>query len=358
MKNICFSVKVILSCLILGLSSRAWLQSASHLYFDGVNDYVETNSFVLEGIGGDFTFEAIIKGWEMEQGVDPTIATNRWSTIAGNTFYLKNNGLGPRLLCFSHGNDEYFIPDNGGIATSLLNGECHHVAIVKSGNDISFYADGICFGTLVSPYYYCDNLYGHNLKIGRDFLYNDDSFFHSFQGVIGQVRFWHCARTPSEIFDNMYASLTGTEPNLLAYWELNEGIDQLVLEKKSMTFDGFLGNSDVIDSADPMWIDKDYCAEDENGGHETNGIVTTQLSETLTLYPNPTNGAQVFILVPNGSKVSNINIYNLNGELVLSPVPAIYDSQMGISCDELSKGLYIVEIDFNSEVVIEKLIIN
>ena len=44
-----------------------------------------------------------------------------------------------------------------------------------------------------------------------------------FNGYIDEVRIWSKARTPQEIYENMFCRLTGTESNLVGYWNFDNG---------------------------------------------------------------------------------------------------------------------------------------
>ncbi|MFT5824068.1 MAG: hypothetical protein ACI8ZM_005334 [Crocinitomix sp.] len=346
-------------------SIPATSQSSSHLYFDGVNDFLETQDPLLNTISSDFTFEATIKGNSAEQGENPTILSNRWSAIKGNSFFFQENGDAPRELCFSHGNDLYFIPDNGSFDGDFLDGFCHHIAIVKEEGDISFYVDGTLYGVLVNPYYYCDVLDSPaDIWIGTDHHYD-----RPFKGVIGQVRVWNDARTNEEITLNMHTSLEGTESDLFGYWELNEGSGQIVLEKTSLEWSGYLGESVSADGFDPDWFDGDYCINDGDYGDGEDDEVddeqedSTASIENITiaevvLYPNPVIDNQLTVDFGSDLKPAKITVISISGKEVLQKQVKQDVTRVKLDVSDLTTGIYFVKIESAHESITKKVIVN
>ncbi|NOQ71950.1 MAG: T9SS type A sorting domain-containing protein [Crocinitomix sp.] len=341
-------------------------QSEAHLYFDGVNDFLETQDPLLNTVSSDFTFEAIIKGNSEEQGENPTILSNRWSPIKGNSFFFQENGDAPRELCFSHGNDLYYIPDNGPFDGDFLDGFCHHIAIVKKDGDIFFYADGNLYGVIINPYYYCDVLDSPaDIWIGTDHHYD-----RPFKGVIGQVRIWNDARTSEEVILNMHASLEGTESDLFGYWELDEGSGQIVFEKTSLEWSGYLGESTGTDGFDPDWFEGDYCindgdygdgeddeVEDEQEDDSTASVENSTIAE-IALYPNPVNDNELTIDFGSDLKPVTITIISISGKEVLQRQVTQTAAKVKLDVSELTKGIYFVKIEAVNQTITKKVIVN
>lgn len=75
-----------------------------------------------------------------------------------------------------------------------------------------------------------------------------------FSGLIDEVRIWNVARSAQEIADNMNVKLTGSEPGLVAYWQLDEGSGDTATDATGNAHDMRLGDEVGADSADPAWV--------------------------------------------------------------------------------------------------------
>lgn len=96
----------------------------------------------------------------------------------------------------------------------------YHVAIVCSKDDkmVRIYRDCVVVaeGGVTYP---GDGLF----KIDHlAMISSGTSYFRNYCSM-GQVKFWKVARTVQELKDNMYFSANPKNPNLIAYWPMNEG---------------------------------------------------------------------------------------------------------------------------------------
>ncbi|OJJ21013.1 hypothetical protein BKI52_10590 [marine bacterium AO1-C] len=170
------------------------------LSFNGTTDYVLTS---LNQPAGDFTMEAWIQ-YEGAAGdnFQPIIASTNQEFFIG-----KNNG-----------NTNFGIQDGGYDGTinsaNAFDGNWHHVAVSRSGTSISLFIDGVFVfsGTF-------SGAATSTLRIGNE--PESGGFF--FTGKIDEVRIWNVAKTCAEINATKDIELTGTETDLLAYYNFNHG---------------------------------------------------------------------------------------------------------------------------------------
>jgi len=219
------------------------------LYFDGNDDRIQAPGTGLNAIGtGDFTFEAQIRGQETGQVTSPSIFSNRVSSSGGVLFFLASwTPAGPnRVLSVQLGGTNYLILNNGTYNASILDGECHHVAITRQGTLLSFYIDGALIGTKTLATTL--SVAAGDLVIGGDNVSSNQ-----FEGHISDVRIWNVAHTAVEIQNSATGLLTGTEPNLIANWQLNEGNGQTIFDNSSNVYDGVLGTNASTENTDPSW---------------------------------------------------------------------------------------------------------
>jgi gliding motility-associated-like protein len=223
------------------------------LAFDGTNDYVEAENTACNAIGmGDFTVEAWVNGDLIGQNAHPTIFSNRPTPGVGVDFFFHNNWGGSlyKMLCIQLAGVNYFVFDNGTFDASFFDGTCHHVAITREGTLLTFFADGVSFGTRTIGGGATPSVgSGAPLWIGQDGPTNN-----TYEGHISQVRIWDDVRTDAEIMDNKDISIPGVSPGLVGYWELNEGVGQIANDATG-TADGELGSTPAVDGNDPAWGD-------------------------------------------------------------------------------------------------------
>ena len=68
------------------------------------------------------------------------------------------------------------------------------------------------------------------------------SYSNGLNGQLDDFRVWSKARSQAEIADDMLHPLTGTEPNLVAYWSFDDSSGTLVRDSTLNHHDGILTN--------------------------------------------------------------------------------------------------------------------
>jgi len=171
------------------------------LYLDGVNDYVAVSDAgaAVIPISGDFTVEA----WAYAPA--GTTGTRQFLSqgTSGNAFYL---GMTSGSIRAGDG------WANTGV-TFPLDG-WNHVAVTKSATETRLFVNGQLAGSR-GP---IPNPVKTEFRLGRTY----GAFGEYWSGGIDEVRVWNVARDEREIRRTMATPFTGTEPNLVAYYRLNE----------------------------------------------------------------------------------------------------------------------------------------
>ncbi|MGB0879579.1 MAG: LamG-like jellyroll fold domain-containing protein [Polaribacter sp.] len=294
-------ITLILSMFIIILLSNK-LISQNAMRFDGTDDYIEVPSTALNSLNSDnFTFEAWVQGLEADQDLHPMIFSSRES--GGGTsqgvmfgFHARWGGASHKMLYVQLEGRNYFVMNNGS-AGSILDGNCHHVAISREENTLLFFVDGVQIGTRSisgNP----TTVSSGDMSIGRDVITSSSKF----DGKIGQVRIWDHTRSSSEITSTMNTSISGSTSGLLGYWEFTTGSGQTAIDKTG-TANGQLGSTASVDNNDPEWdslcdniIEPEptdegaYCCEGENlvenGNFESgNTGFTSDYIQSTTTYP-------------------------------------------------------------------------
>lgn len=185
------------------------------LDFDGVDDLVSIGNSLNTTLSTINTFT--VEAW-----VNPATISGL-GVIAGNYNYPANNNEMQFLL--RRVNDQYQFYVDGGTgytaansgAGTAHNGNWQHVVGTWDGTTISIYVDGQLMGS--TPYT------GAAFKVSsNDIAFGNNAIGESFQGQIDDIRIWGVTRTQTEIQDNAYQCLNGSETGLLAYYNLNESM--------------------------------------------------------------------------------------------------------------------------------------
>jgi len=195
------------------------------LTFDG-QDYLTASSTIFDQIGtGDFTIEFWMNGNAPLSSVEP-ILSNR----GGNTSVNRNGTQGFMVFFHPEGlfgapykfisiqlnQQNFVIANNGTFNGDIQDGLCHHIAIVRKGqNSLFFYVDGIEIGRITgNPNILYDISAPGTTYIGYDIIDG-----RGFDGVLSDIRVWSLARTEAEINQNKDTYLTGNENGLVVNWQ-------------------------------------------------------------------------------------------------------------------------------------------
>ena len=190
---------------------------------DGINDWIKIPDITLPN---DFTIEGWVK-LAQDIGTDDALFGQEGKGTDINFYQGK-----ARL--FSDG-------DKVAAKTALLPGIWGHIAITRSGKNLTLYVNGLRDAT---------GTWDGILKLqalGR----GNRGFF---KGMIDEVRVWDVARTKTEIGTSFNASVTPNSPDLIAYWTF-DNVAQIVTDISSSANHGSLGKNNSAGSDDPIFMD-------------------------------------------------------------------------------------------------------
>ncbi|UCE18248.1 MAG: PKD domain-containing protein, partial [Gemmatimonadota bacterium] len=211
------------------------------LHFNGFSSYVHCppnpNMDFIDAI----TIETWIKpyGWGQFQGI------HNGTFIDKGLFSLSFVRRGPVLndssLVFQvvreHRAESYSnTPEN-----SINPGEWQHVAATyKSSGEVEIFINGEKqpITQIVLP---SSSLTENGLVIG-----NSSDYGTAYNGVIDEIRLWNIVRTTDDIQTHMDLYLTGHEPGLVVYWQMNEGNGGTITDHSGNGNDGTI--------VDASWI--------------------------------------------------------------------------------------------------------
>lgn len=95
------------------------------------------------------------------------------------------------------------------------------------------------------------------------------------------------------------------------------------------------------------------------------GINPAESDFEFNIYPNPSNGKLNYSLNLETNSEIKINVYNINGQLVSSPISGnlssgIHNSTIDLTDsfgNKINPGLYIMKVQIDDKLVVKKLII-
>ncbi len=197
------------------------------------------NDYALNFGGGEFV---VIENANMPS-INLTI--EMWikqNSSTGDTDGILNLGAndGKRLVLKTGGLPAWGL--NNYSDTGISMGQWHHLAyVVENSLLTNIYIDGVAQnligdGVIVMPDAY--------MSIGS--LYQGVPSAFDFNGTIDELRVWNIARTSAEINSTKDTELGGNEPNLVGYWNFNDGSGTKLTDKAG-TRDGNLINMEQTD---------------------------------------------------------------------------------------------------------------
>ena len=237
MKKITFlKLKYILSAFIFSIifySSNTKAQGA--LDFDGSNDYISIPASPSLDNLTSATFEA----WVYWRG--------------GYNLFMKGGygyGIGLNYDIewwqqFSQGAG----PNSTGPQKLTLNAWNHVAVTIVDGGDLKFYINGVKVTNQNSSTGSIVKNAGQALYIGTQ-----GSCLCNYMSMqLDEFRIWNVVKTEAEIQSSMYAPLSGSHPNLVAYYDFEEGTGSVLTDKSGNGNNGTLHNMDNSD-----WVSGNY----------------------------------------------------------------------------------------------------
>jgi hypothetical protein len=307
------------SIIFLNLSN---FYSQTGLYFPYTGTgYAIVNHNPVFNIGtGVFTIEAWVLINPNGFGDHTIFSNDQLSGGPGVQFLYVNDSQFPHLK----------LRTNTGIIVAntpnLADGICHHVAVVKTNNNIEIYLDGSLIYLHSGGGGLFDINNSNDIYIGAQ---NYAGFLHDFfYGSIRDLRFWSVARTQTEIQQNMYI-LSGTTGLLgsfapgieSAIWPATYSTDcqscAPLSSPVTITANGpttfCQGNSVILSSNAPTGLDYAW---------RTTNVSTPILGTASSL--NVTASGEYFLFVTNscGTVVSNSIYVNVTGQAPTASITA------------------------------------
>ena len=233
------------------VSVLAICPSGSALSFDGVDDYVVVQDAPILS-----PQKITLMAWIYPEDVSHHFQIiGKWGHHGEAADYIFDNKVNNDALRLAGGSSEDFCAtfSNDAILTA---GTWQHVAVTYDGSTSIFYVNGVKAGEDNSCSVELPDT-EYDVYIGYSYLNSPSGGHRPFNGTINEVAIWSRALSAEEIRANMHTRLSGDEPNLVAYWDFDEGEGQITYDLSGNGNDGQLGSTPNPDNSDPAWIESD-----------------------------------------------------------------------------------------------------
>lgn len=309
---------------------------ATHLNFDGTNDYVNCgNPTALQISGNAITLEAKVKFTTFAGHSDAGSIINKENNSPDYGYMLRAGGSG--IVSFNLGNgswNELVTPSN---TVSL--GIWYHIAAVYDGTYMKIYVDGVEKASLVISNINFSSA-NQNMMIG--------SWSHIgrfLNASIDEVRVWNIARTPSELQYAMNCELENptTLSGLKAYYKFNQGVDGFdntaitTLTDASVAASAATLNNFTLNGTVSNWLGGSPVVSNATCAMLSSENVESDYS-TLKVYPNPSSGVFQF----QTQEATQLEVYDLMGKVILSK--NVQTGAASFNLSEQAAGMYLLKI--------------
>lgn len=178
------------------------------LQFDGVDDYAQTgNSWLQLKLSGDYTFSVWVKPASVQKSWAAILSKcDYWGTT--NHWTLQFDSSNPKKLIVHHPSTTW----DTGIRLSDIAGAWHHIGVVREGNQMTSYLDGVIRNS--DSWSENPGSDGGHLNIGVD---RTAEAAYTYAGGIDELRIYDAALDPSEV----YPPRDGLA-SLIAHWRFDE----------------------------------------------------------------------------------------------------------------------------------------
>lgn len=220
------------------------------LEFDGASDYIKFTRPLGEIIGPTWSQTKTVSVW-----VKPTTAAPQVNGAFGGDLIVGDH---PRWFGIywanTDGQDKFWIVNVtmevvGGVTRTVSTrtsiphtfGEWAYITMVHANDTIRVYKNGVLIDSIATgptALYHHGRDSGITLRIGGHIQQN--SWETLFTGLIDEVRLWDTALTADQIRQNMYRPLTGSEPNLSAYYNMSSSSGITLTDQTGNGWDGTL----------------------------------------------------------------------------------------------------------------------
>lgn len=311
------------------ISAYDYVVPATHLNFDGTNDFVISANSITNNTQNQ-TYQAWFRIPSIPTNSDRILQRGSDGT-GGWSVQMDVTSTGKLSAGISASPDTYLT----GTTTLVPNTWYHATFVFENNNSLRLYLNGTLEASVTIGNRTLRNS-DNRLRVGSGNIASE-----YFNGDIDDVRVWNMALSQTDIVNTMNCELDNSETNLVAYYKFNQGFD-------------YANNSSVLTANDS--------SGNNNNGTLNNFTLTGPLSNwasgsiittgntcsvvldsesfklnNISLYPNPTNG---IVNIRSNTKLT-IEIYDLLGKVILTTETSSGIENLNIT--NYPSGIYLIK---------------
>ena len=223
----------------------------------------------------DITGNLTIEAWIKPNSLTDSWVVSKWadSVGGGGSYEFGINGTG--IKCAVSDGSNF---DNEAVTATLYAGSWNHIAMTYStAGTVKFYLNGIQAGSDQTTTSTSINNSPTKFRIGGNTNSSGDGA-NFFDGLIDDVRVWNTVRTATEIAENYNKQLVGNESGLVAYYQLNNSLNDTTANALNLTNI----NSATFSTTVPYPNDDQIALNGTAQGAVNSGTTTLTVSHTCS----------------------------------------------------------------------------
>ena len=313
------------------------LSPATHLNFDGTNDYVTAGNI----LPSSYTKEAMIF-------LTASSSTN--NIISGSNSFGQHAFWVPNMiLSAGHNNTWGSVQD----AVNLALNTWYHVAVSYdiATQTLRLYKNGVLISTAINipaP------INGNEVLIGA---YDNGNLFN---GNIDEVRIWNKVLTATDIMNHMNCELQSTETGLVAYYKFNQGSNGADNTSVTTVADssGNANNGALTNFARTGTTSNFLSGSPITTGNTCTTLTLSnsnfEIANNIKMYPNPTNN--IVTVDVNNLTNAKLQVLDITGKILRNQV--LNTSSNTVDVQQLPSGMYLFKVSSNEGTATSKIVKN
>ncbi|MHC4085521.1 MAG: LamG domain-containing protein, partial [Planctomycetota bacterium] len=222
------------------------------LQFDGVDDYIGVSDDHSMRVSQYDSFSVSLwarpfsNGWLLSK-----MRANQRRGVFGYSLMWETSTCRFRYIV-----EKSWVKSTSAYTTYAPQGTWHYITAIYDNKEMKIYLNG----QLHEERHFEQNT--GDTEPDKHFVMGARSWDYTIDGysncIIDEVAVYNRALSDEEIQANMYMRLAGDEPNLVAYWDFDEGEGQIVYDLSGNGNHGYLGwDPCAVEESDPVWIESD-----------------------------------------------------------------------------------------------------